>query len=112
MRFGRVVSGLAGSCSKSMPSVGVRLAGVGQVLVRGRRVPIVGSVCMDSVTIDVTNLEINPGDDVVLIGSQGHDRIDAAEMAGWIGTVPHEILCRTGSRIQRVYAGGDPDESS
>ena len=88
----------------------VRLAGVGQVLVRGRRVPIVGSVCMDSITIDVTDLDINPGDDVVLLGAQGDDRIDAGEMARWIGTVPHEILCRTGSRIERVYAGADPAE--
>lgn len=83
----------------------VRLAGTGQVLVHGRRVPIVGSVCMDSITIDVTDLDINPGDDVVLLGAQGDDRIDAGEMAGWLGTVPHEVLCRTGSRIERVYAG-------
>ena len=84
----------------------VRLAGVGSVLVRGQRVPIIGSVCMDSITIDITELDVSPGDEVVLIGSQGDDRIDAAEMAAWIGTVPHEILCRTGSRIQRVYAAG------
>lgn len=89
----------------------VRLAGVGQVLVRGQRVRIVGSVCMDSITIDVTDLEINPGDDVVILGAQADDRIDAGEMAAWIGTVPHEILCRTGSRIERVYAGDGGDGS-
>ena len=84
----------------------VRLAGVGEVLVRGRRAPIVGSVCMDSITIDVTAFDVDPGDEVALIGSQGGGRIDAGEMARWIGTVPHEILCRTGSRIARVHAGG------
>ena len=85
----------------------VRLAGVGQVLVGGRRVPIVGSVCMDSITVDVTELDVDPGDDVVLIGAQGGDCIDAAEVARWIGTVPHEIMCRVGSRIARVYSGAD-----
>ena len=82
----------------------VRLAGIGHVLVRGRRVPIVGSVCMDSITIDVTDVHVEPGDEVVVIGEQGQERIDAVEVARWVGTVPHEVLCRTGSRIERVYA--------
>ncbi len=81
----------------------VRLSGSGSVLVRGRRVPIIGSVCMDSITVDVTELDVSPGDEVVMLGAQGDDRIDVSEMAEWIGTVPHEILCRTGSRIERVY---------
>ena len=82
----------------------VRLAGVGEVLIRGHRAPIVGSVCMDSITIDVTDVEAEPGDEVVIIGSQDGDRIDANEVARWIGTVPHDILCRMGSRIERLYA--------
>ena len=82
----------------------MRLAGVGEVLIRGHRAPIVGSVCMDSITIDVTDLDVEPGDEVVIIGSQDGDRIDANEVARWIGTVPHDILCRTGSRIERLYA--------
>jgi alanine racemase len=81
----------------------VRLAGAGFALVRGRRAPIVGSVCMDSITVDVTDLDVSPGDEVVVIGAQGDDQISAAEVATEIGTVPHEILCRTGSRIERVY---------
>jgi len=90
----------------------VRLAGVGSVLVRGHRAPIVGSVCMDSITIDVTDVEVSPGDDVVLIGAQGENRIEATEMANWIGTVPHEILCRTGSRIERVYTQSDKNHEN
>ena len=90
----------------------VRLAGVGYVLVRGRRVPIVGSVCMDSITIDVTELDVSPGDEVVMVGVQGDGRIEASEMATWIGTVPHEILCRTGSRIERVYSPSEPSTST
>ena len=82
----------------------LRLAGRGSVLIRGRRAPIVGSVCMDMLMADVTALDVSPGDEVVIIGSQGDDRIDVREMAGQIGTIPYEILCRIGSRIQRVYA--------
>lgn len=88
----------------------VRMAGVGAVLVRGRRAPIVGSVCMDSITVDVTEMDVSPGDEVVLIGPQGGECIDAGEVAHWIGTVPHEILCRTGSRIERVYS--DPETAA
>lgn len=80
-----------------------RLAERGWVLVRGRRVPIVGAVSMDSLTIDVTGLDVAPGDEVVLLGRQGDAVIDAREMASMIGTIPYEVLCRLGSRIQRVY---------
>jgi alanine racemase len=81
----------------------LRLAGRGAVLIRGRRAPIVGSVCMDMLIADVTGLEVMPGDEVVIIGSQGDDRIDVREMAATIGTIPYEILCRVGARIERVY---------
>jgi alanine racemase len=81
----------------------LRLAGRGSVLIRGRRAPIVGSVCMDMLMADVTGLDVSPGDEVVIIGSQGDDRIDVREMAATIGTIPWEIVCRVGSRIERVY---------
>lgn len=81
----------------------LRLAGRGSVLIRGRRAPIVGSVCMDMLMADVTGLDVSPGDEVVIIGSQGADRIDVREMAAQIGTIPYEILCRIGSRIERIY---------
>ena len=81
----------------------LRLAGRGSVLIRGRRAPIIGSVCMDMLMADVTGLDVSPGDEVVIIGSQGDDRIDVREMAATIGTIPWEIVCRVGSRIERVY---------
>ena len=82
----------------------LRLAGAASVLVRGRRAPII-AVSMDSTTVDVTDVEVSPGDPVVIIGEQGGARIDAREIARAIGTVPHEILCRTGARIARVHQG-------
>ena len=81
----------------------LRLAGRGSVLIRGRRAPVIGSVCMDMLTVDVTGLEVFPGDDAVILGSQGDDRIDAREMAAAVGTIPWEIVCRVGGRIERVY---------
>jgi len=85
----------------------LRLEGRGQVLVRGRRVPIVGAVSMDMMTIDVTSLdEVQPGDEVVIIGRQGDEswqHIDVREMAAAIGSIPYEIVCRIGARIERQY---------
>ncbi len=79
----------------------------GFVLIRGRRAKIVGAVSMDMLTADVTDIDgVNPGDEVVFLGSQGREpqqTIDAREMAAWIGTIPYEILCRLGSRVERKY---------
>jgi len=90
-----------------------RLGGRGVVLVRGRRAPIVGAVSMDMITIDVTDIhDVTPGDEVVLLGRQGHEpwqQIDAREVAASIGTIPWEIVCRLGARVEREYrqAGGE-----
>ena len=77
------------------------------MLIRGRRATIVGAVSMDMLTADVTEIDgVNPGDEVVFLGSQGREpqqTIDAREMAAWIGTIPYEILCRLGSRVERKY---------
>lgn len=84
-----------------------RLEGRGAALVRGRRAPIVGAVSMDMLTVDVTDIDgVSPGDEVVFLGSQGPESwqtIDAREMAAWIGTIPYEVLCRLGARVERRY---------
>ena len=56
---------------------------------------------------DVTGLEVSPGDEVVLLGTQGNDRIDVREMAASIGTIPWEVVCRIGARIERVYTNSE-----
>jgi alanine racemase len=81
----------------------LRLAGRGFMLVRGRRAPIVGSVCMDMTMIDVTGTDISPGDEVVIVGQQGDASIGVREIAATIGTIPYELLCRVGARIERIY---------
>jgi alanine racemase len=58
---------------------------------------------MDMAMIDVTGMDVAPGDEAVIIGRQGDEAIDVREMAAAIGTIPYELLCRLGARIQRQY---------
>jgi alanine racemase len=81
-----------------------RLANRGSVLIRGRRMPIAGSVCMDMIMVDVTGLDASPGDEVIMIGRQGNEEITAREIAATIGAIPWEVVCRLGARIERRYA--------
>jgi alanine racemase len=80
----------------------------GDVLVRGRRVPLVGRVSMDSITLDVSALpELEAGDTATLIGADGGERIRAEEVAGWSGTISYEVLTSIGRRVERVYRAGE-----
>ena len=80
----------------------LRLAERGAVLIGGARADIV-TVAMDSLTVDVTAIVADPGDDVVILGEQAGARITATDVASAIGTVPHEVFCRIGARIERTY---------
>ena len=83
------------------------LSNKGMVLIHGRRVPIVGKICMDMMLVDTTDLPfIHPGDEVVLMGNQGTEEISGAEIAQWAQTIPYEILCNFGLRVKRVYEPG------
>jgi len=74
------------------------------VLVNGRRAKVIGKVTMDQVMIDVGHLKnVKLGDEVVLIGKQGRDRITTEELAKLSGTIPYEIACSIGSRVPRIY---------
>ena len=84
-----------------------RLEGRGSVLIRGQRARLVGAVSMDMLTADVTDIAgVNPGDEVVFLGSQGDEpqqTLDAREMAHAVSTIPYEVLCRLGARVHRLY---------
>lgn len=80
------------------------LSNTGEALVRGLRVPVVGRVCMDMCMVDVTEVpSVREGDDVVLIGSQGNERITAEDIAAKTGTIAYEVLCGISSRVPRIY---------
>src|SRR6185295_7221053 len=68
----------------------LRLAGRGHMLVRGRRAPVVGSVCMDMSMIDVTGMDVAPGDEVLIVGTQDPESVGVREIAASIGTIPYE----------------------
>lgn len=81
-----------------------RLSNRGEVLVRGRRCPIVGVVSMDMATVDVTDVvRARVGDEAVLVGASGNDRIGFGDWAAWTGTIPYEVVTRLGHRVPRVY---------
>jgi alanine racemase len=83
-----------------------RLTGRAQVLVGGRRVPVVGAITMDMSMVDVTSVAAcKLGDEVVLLGQQGSERVSADELASWAGTIAWEIFCGISKRVPRVYVG-------
>ena len=83
-----------------------RLTNLGEVLVRGKRAPIVGTVCMDQFMVDVTDIpNVKAGDEGVLIGRQGNEFIGADEVAEKLDTIPYEVLCAVSGRVDRVYRG-------
>ena len=80
------------------------LSNVGEVLVRGRRAPLVGRVCMGLCVIDLTGVpQAQVGDEVVLIGAQGQDRLTVDDMAERCGRIPYELLCAIGQQVPRRY---------
>jgi len=80
------------------------LSNRGAVLIRGQRAPIAGLVCMDMVMVDVTMIPgVAVGDEVVLIGQQGNERITASDIADWTGTISYEVLCAISPQIPRLY---------
>ncbi len=86
-----------------------RLSNVGEVLVRGARARIVGRVSMDYTCIDVGDIPgVSVGDRVTLVGAQGAERITLEELAAKAGTIPYELSCSVGKRVERLYVGGEP----
>jgi alanine racemase len=82
---------------------GRALSNCGEVVVRGRRAPIVGAVCMDLTMVDVTDVAgVRAEDDVLLWGAQGGTTLSVDEVARWQGTISYEVLTRLGKRVPRV----------
>lgn len=81
-----------------------KLSNQGEVLINGRRAPVVGRVCMDTTMIDVTDIPgVNYKTEVVLMGCQGSEQITADDIANLTGTIPYEVLTSIGQRIKRIY---------
>ncbi len=80
------------------------LSGKSYVFVKDKRVPVVGSICMDQIMIDVTDVEgVKRGDEIVLFGYDNPDYPTVGELAELLGTIEYELICMMGRRIPRVY---------
>lgn len=82
------------------------LFGAGQeVLIRGQRFPLAGMVTMDQLVVDVGDADVEVGDEVVLLGTQGSETITATEWAEHLNTIPWEVVCGIGDRVPRRFVG-------
>ncbi len=80
------------------------LSNRGVVLIGGQRAPVVGRVCMDMTMVDVTDVPgVQIGQEAILIGQQGQERITAADLAAWQQTIPYDVLCAIGQRVPRHH---------
>ena len=81
------------------------LTNKGEVLIRGERAPVVGTVCMDWIMVDVTSISgVAVGDEVTLLGCDRQGNcVRAEELAAWAGTIPYEIFCGISKRVPRIY---------
>jgi alanine racemase len=82
------------------------LSNCGEVLIHGKRAPVVGKVCMDFIMVDVTDIpRVSVGDEVILMGRQGREQITVEEIAKKINTISYEVFCLIGKRVPRIYKG-------
>jgi alanine racemase len=83
-----------------------RLFGRAEVLIHGRRCPVVGSICMEMTMVDVTDLaDVDIDDDVVILGEGGADEIRATDLASAMGGIVEEIFCGIPRGVRRSYVG-------
>lgn len=79
------------------------LTNKGNVVIKGKKYPVIGTVCMDQTIIDIGNDDVNPGDDVLLIGSDEGAKNDAGDIARMVGTISYEVLSLVTRRVPRIY---------
>jgi alanine racemase len=77
------------------------------VLIRGRKYPVVGVICMDQMMVNIEWESAYNGDEVILIGEQGDERILVEDLAAWAGTVPYEVLTNINTRVPRLYLNAE-----
>lgn len=93
MRIGTIAIGYADGYSRAFSN------GVGEVLVNGKRAPVIGNVCMDMTMINLTGIDAQEGSEVIVFGAG----LSVDEVAGKIKTIPYEILTNTSERVKRVF---------
>jgi alanine racemase len=79
------------------------LSNVARVIIRGKKYPVVGRVCMDQIMVNIEWETAYNGDEVVLLGAAGDQTITCEDVAGWAGTIPYEVLTNINTRVPRLY---------
>lgn len=86
------------------------LSNKGEVIIRGKKCPVIGRVCMDMMMVDASEVDgVSVGDEVVLFGRDGNVEIRSDDIAESIGTIAHEVLCGVTSRVPRIYTHNGKD---
>lgn len=79
------------------------MSGKAEVIIRGRRYPVVGRIAMDQIMVNIEWDSAYNDDPVLLVGESGGERITVEDLAGWAGTIPYEILTNINTRVPRIY---------
>lgn len=79
------------------------MSGQAQVLIKGQRYPVVGTICMDQFMVNLEQGSAYNEDEIMLVGQSGNERITVEDLAAWAGTIPYEILTNINTRVPRVY---------
>lgn len=80
------------------------LSNKGEAIIHGKKVPVIGRVCMDMIIVDVTDIQnVKTGDEAVLIGKQGKEEIKAEDIARKINTIPYEISCSLSNHVEKIF---------
>ncbi|MFV1990159.1 MAG: alanine racemase, partial [Acidimicrobiales bacterium] len=87
------------------------MSGSAEVLIHGKRYPLVGRICMDQVMVDIGSDSAHNGDEVILMGASEGASISADELANWAGTIPYEILTNINARVPRIYVDNEYEET-
>ena len=83
-------------------------SGKAEVLIRGKRVPVLGRICMDQMMADITGIDdVQAEDEAVLMGTDGDECISAEDIAKWSGTISYEILVDAANRVERVFSSSE-----
>ena len=82
------------------------MSGKAEVIVHGKRYPVVGRICMDQMMVSIGWDSAHNGDEAVLLGTSGGATISIEELASWAGTIAHEVLTNINTRVPRVYRNG------
>ena len=79
------------------------MSGKAKVIIRGERYPVIGTISMDQIIVNIEQGTAYNGDEVILLGSDGKNKISAEDLAEWAGTIPYEILTNINTRVPRIY---------